>query len=109
MNETAIQSLTRKDSDRVRGYKELLDFYHGKHWEGRERLGEKRLTFNYAKVFIDKVTSYLMSGINFTVEATDDSAEARNRAQRAEGNSQLRAYRRPCHRGCLQLAGSATR
>jgi len=33
-----------------------------------------RLTFNYTKVFIDKITSYLMSGISFVVEAEEDSA-----------------------------------
>lgn len=83
MNDT-IQGLARRDTDRVRGYKELLDFYHGKHWEGRERFGEKRLTFNYAKVFIDKVTSYLMSGININVEPAGSSAESGDRAKRAE-------------------------
>ena len=81
---TILTQLARRDVDRLKGYRELLDFYHGKHWEGRERWGEKRLTFNYAKVFIDKVTSYLMSGVSFTVEAADDSAEARAGAQRAE-------------------------
>ncbi len=85
MNENFIPTqLTRRDSDRLKGYKELLDFYHGRHWEGYARRGEKRLTFNYAKVVIDKVTSYLMSGINFAVDAIEDSAEARTRAQRAE-------------------------
>jgi len=68
----------------MRGYRELLDFYYGQHWEGRAIRGEKRLTFNYAKVFIDKITSYLMSGINFAVDALDDSDEARAKAQRAE-------------------------
>jgi len=77
-------ALARRDVDRLKGYKELLDFYHGVHWEGRERRGEKRLTFNYAKVFIDKVTSYLMSGINFTVDPVEDSDEARARARKAE-------------------------
>ena len=85
MNENPIpMQLTRRDLDRIKGYKELLDFYHGQHWEGRERRGEKRLTFNYTKVFIDKVTSYLMSGINFAVDAIEDSDEARKRAQNAE-------------------------
>ncbi len=77
-------ALARRDSDRLRGYQELLDFYHGSHWDGRERRGEKRLTFNYAKVFIDKVTSYLMSGVNFAVEPVEDSDTARTRASRAE-------------------------
>ena len=85
MNENSILTqLSRRDMDRIKGYKELLDFYHGRHWEGRERWGEKHLTFNYAKVFIDKVTSYLMSGITFAVDAVEDSDEARARAQRAE-------------------------
>ncbi|MFC1966712.1 phage portal protein, partial [Chloroflexota bacterium] len=76
--------LNRRDVDRLKGYRELLDFYHGVHWEGRERRGEKRLTFNYAKVFIDKVTSYLMSGTSFVVEASEGSDEAGDRVQKAE-------------------------
>ncbi len=85
MNETPIpQQLVQKDRDRIRTYKEMLDFYHSVHWEGRAIRGEKRLTFNYAKVFVDKVTSYLMSGINFAVEVVEDSAEARSKARRAE-------------------------
>ncbi len=85
MNETSIpMQLTHRDIDRIRRYKELLDFYQGKHWEGRDRRGEKRLTFNYAKVFVDKITSYLMSGVNLAVDAIEDSDEARSKAQRAE-------------------------
>jgi len=84
MNETIPVQLTRMDLDRIKGYKELLDFYHGQQWEGRERRGERRLIFNYAKVFIDKITSYLMSGINFAVDAAEDSDEARVKARKAE-------------------------
>ncbi|MGD9115622.1 MAG: phage portal protein [Dehalococcoidia bacterium] len=85
MNKTSITAqLNRLDSPRFKLYRELLDFYHGRQWEGRERRGEKRLTFNYTKVFIDKITSYLMSGVSFVVEPAEDSAEARTRAQRAE-------------------------
>jgi len=76
--------LNRRDTERLKKYGELLDFYHGVHWEGRERWGEKRLTFNYAKVFIDKVTSYLMSGIHFTIQPIEDSDEARARAEQTE-------------------------
>ena len=76
--------LARRDSDRLKGYKELLDFYHSIQWQGREKWGEKRLTFNYAKVVIDKVTSYLMSGINFAVAPLEDSDDARETARRAE-------------------------
>ena len=76
--------LKRRDTERFKRYKELLDFYQGIHWEGRDRRNEKRLTFNYAKVFIDKVTSYLMSGVHFTAEPVEDTGEARATAKRAE-------------------------
>jgi len=85
MNEINLPAqLPYRDMDRVRGYQEFLDFYHGKQWEGRDRYGEKRLTFNYTKVFIDKVASYLMSGVKFAVDAVEDSDEARAKARKAE-------------------------
>ncbi len=84
MNETPIPTqLGQKDRDRIKRYSELLDFYHGAHWTGRAIRGEKRLTFNYAKVLIDKITSYLMSGTTFAIDPIDDTDEARDRAQRA--------------------------
>ncbi len=84
MNETIPAQLARLELDRIKGYKELLDFYDGRQWEGRERRGERRLIFNYAKVFVEKITSYLMTGINFTVDPVEDSDEARIRAGKAE-------------------------
>jgi hypothetical protein len=85
MNEMNITSqIAQRDQERIRGYQELLDFYQGKQWPGRERWGEKRLTFNYARVFVDKLTSYLMSGIGFTVEALENTPEARSKAEQAE-------------------------
>ncbi len=76
--------LTRRDTERIKRYKDLLDFYHGVHWEGRERRGEKRLTFNYSKVIIDKVASYLMSGVHFTAEPVEDTDEAKAGAEKVE-------------------------
>jgi len=76
--------LARRDMDRMRGYRELLDFYRGAQWEAREKRGERRLTFNYARVVIDKLTSYLMSGIEFAVDPAEESDEARAWARRAE-------------------------
>jgi hypothetical protein len=84
MNETIVAQLMRMDLGRIKGYKELLDFYYGKQWEGKGRWHERRLTFNYAKVFIEKITSYLMGGINFTVDPYDNSDKAAERARRAE-------------------------
>ena len=65
--------LARRDPERIAGYRQLLDYYRGRHWEGRERRGEKRLTLNYAKVFVDKVASYLMSGVTVAVDPREDS------------------------------------
>ena len=83
-NMTLTQQMARMDWDRLRAYRENLDFYNGLQWQGYARRRERRLTFNYAKVFIDKVTSYLMSGLNFVVEPEDSSEEAWERAKMAE-------------------------
>jgi hypothetical protein len=76
--------LVRRDNERMRRYKDMLDIYQGAQWQGRERVGEKRLTFNYARVIIDKMTSYLMSGTKVVVDPADESPEARQKARRAE-------------------------
>jgi hypothetical protein len=84
MSDSLVAGLARTDIERMKGYKELLDFYNGRQWEGRERRGERRLVFNYARVFVEKVTSYLMTGINFTVDPYDDTDAARAAARQAE-------------------------
>jgi hypothetical protein len=76
--------LNRRDNDRMRRYRELLDFYQGTQWPGRERMGEKRLTFNYARVVVDKIASYLMSGVKFVVDPGEDTVPGREKARRAE-------------------------
>ena len=84
MNENIASQLSRLDSERMRRYRELLDFYYGRQWEGRQRHGDRRLIFNYAKVFVEKVVSYLMTGINFAVESTGDTEEKKSAARKAE-------------------------
>lgn len=77
--------LPRMDEDRMRRYRDNLAFYEGSQWLGRARRGERRLTFNYAKAFADKVTSYLLTGLTVQVEARDgDTAAGRERARAAE-------------------------
>ncbi len=83
-NEAISAQLNRVDPERFKGYKKLLDFYNGVQWEGRERRGERRLIFNYARVFVEKITSYLMAGISFAVDPFEDSDEARDKARKAE-------------------------
>ena len=76
--------LNRRDNDRMRHYRDMLDFYQGTQWPGRERFGEKRLTFNYARVVVDKMASYLMSGVKYVVDPVEDSVAGREKARRAE-------------------------
>src|SRR5208283_258227 len=76
--------LNRRDTDRMRRYRELLDFYQGTQWLERERRGEKHLTFNYARVVVDKMASYLMSGVKFVVDPGADTAAGREKARHAE-------------------------
>ncbi|MBA7596041.1 hypothetical protein ES703_03010 [subsurface metagenome] len=78
------QQLGRKDFQRIRAYRENLEFYNGMQWLGNRRRGERRITINYAKAFVEKATSYLISGLNFVVDPVDDSTEAKERARRAE-------------------------
>lgn len=77
--------LRRMDEDRLRSYTANLAFYEGDQWPGRARRGERRLTFNYARAFVDKVTSYLLNGLSIELEADDgDTALGRDRARTAE-------------------------
>jgi hypothetical protein len=69
------QSLSQLDRSRFAGYKANLDFYNGEQWaEGQPRSGSKnrQLVFNYARIAIDKVTSYLMEGLNFACDPTEN-------------------------------------
>jgi hypothetical protein len=40
------EQIARMDGDRLRRYREHLDFYHGRQWTGTPRRRERRLTFN---------------------------------------------------------------
>ena len=81
---TIPQQLTRLDLGRRRGYAELLSFYQGDQWPRPLRRRDRRLVFNYAKAFIEKTASYLMSGMHTVVDAADESPEEDERARRCE-------------------------
>ncbi|MCX7912717.1 MAG: phage portal protein [Dehalococcoidales bacterium] len=83
-HEAVVSRLAGMDAARRRGYQELLDFYHGRQWERKERGAERQLVFNYARVFVEKVTSYLMDGMSFSVEPAGTGGPDRERARRAE-------------------------
>jgi hypothetical protein len=66
MTEFNIQSLSSLDKSRFSSYKSSLDFYDGTQWPSKGK--NRQLVFNYARIAIDKVTSYLMNGLNFACE-----------------------------------------
>ncbi len=78
------QQIARLDLDRLRVYRENLDFYHGAQWLEARRRRERRLTFNYAKTIVEKTASYVISGYSSLVDPVDGSPEELERARRAE-------------------------
>jgi len=83
MQNEVITRIAEKDLERLNHYRTYLDFYTGQQWHGREKYSEKRLTFNYSRVFIDKLTSYLMAGMNFSVRSESLEKEAVEKAESA--------------------------
>ena len=85
MNHSTLpQTIARMDTERMRSYRDNLSFYNGTQWQNRARPGERRLTFNYAKAVVDKIASYLMTGMTTIVEPADPSPESADRARRAQ-------------------------
>ena len=78
------QQLAQRDSERLRRYRENLEFYEGQQWTDARRRRDRRLTFNYARAVIEKAASYTMSGATFVVDPADASPEALEHARRAE-------------------------
>src|SRR5438477_5180186 len=73
---TYPQTFSSADATRIAGYRALLDFYNGNQWEGLPAPNERRLTFNYARVFVNKAASYLMGkGVTFAVDAPEGSGD----------------------------------
>jgi len=52
-----------------------MDFYRGDQWETRSR--SRQLVFNYARVAVDKVTSYLVSGLGTACHAEEPETGVR--------------------------------
>ena len=81
------QQIARMDLERLRAYRENLEFYGGAQWAQRCVQRERRLTLNYARTLIDKVTSYLMSELSFAVDPPSPEA---TRSPVSEGDSPRR-------------------
>ena len=78
--------LNRMDNQRLAAYRSNLDFYQGNHWPTQSR--HRQLVFNYARVAIDKATSFLMPGLNFAcypvTGAAGDNEAIKVKVRRAE-------------------------
>ncbi|MFN8525643.1 MAG: phage portal protein [Chloroflexota bacterium] len=75
-----------RDAERLRRYRQLQDFYEGRHFD-RPRNGRSNLVLNYARTIVDKGIAYLLGrGLSFDVPPRDEADPAsRELAQRAEG------------------------
>jgi hypothetical protein len=82
MAEFNPSQLNRMDTRRLADYRSNLDFYQGAHWPTISR--HRQLVFNYAKVSVDKVTSFLMQGLNFACYPEEGTDQLKARARRAE-------------------------
>jgi hypothetical protein len=82
MTEFNPPQLARMESTRLAAYRSNLDFYQGAHWPTTSR--HRQLVFNYAKVSVDKVTGFLMQGLNFACYPQEGTDELKARARRAE-------------------------
>jgi len=82
MNEFNPSQLARLDTNRLAAYTGNLNFYNGSQWEKTGR--NRQLVFNYAKVAIDKVTSYLMQGLTFACYPTENTDELKEKVVHAE-------------------------
>ena len=82
MTEFTPSHLNRMDTQRLANYRTNLDFYQGNHWPTTSR--HRQLVFNYAKVSIDKLTSFLMQGLGFACYPREETDELKARARSAE-------------------------
>ncbi len=76
------QQLAQLDRSRISDYKANLDFYNGEQWP--EQSKNRQLVFNYAKIAVDKLTSYLMEGLNFDCTPAEAADKAKELARAAE-------------------------
>ena len=84
MQETSFNptQLAHMDTERLTAYRTNLDFYKGNQWPTTSR--HRQLVFNYAKVSIDKVTSFLMQGFTLSCFPAKEDKDVLTRVRRAE-------------------------
>lgn len=78
------QQLARRDLDRMRRYREYLDYYEGRRGApvatSRVSARERVVTFNYARALVEKGASYLVTDHQPVVSAASTGVDARRAA-----------------------------
>jgi len=82
MTDFTPSQLARMDTQRLVNYRTNLDFYNGNQWQQTSR--HRQLVFNYAKVSIDKCSSFLMQGLSFAGYPSEETDELKARVKKAE-------------------------
>lgn len=77
------RELARLDRVRLAAYASNLAFYGGTQWPAARGRRVRRLVFNYARVVVEKVTSYVMSGAHLEVVAGPGPEESSELASSA--------------------------
>ena len=77
-------ALTNRDADRLRRYREYLEYYEGTRGGPPARARERTLTFNYARAMVEKGASYLVTEHRPQAVALDETPANRRQAAEAE-------------------------
>ena len=78
------RQLDAMDRDRLRRYREYLEWYEGKRGAPPARGRDRVLNFNYARAVVEKGAAYLVTDHRPTVTATDGDADTRRRESAAQ-------------------------
>lgn len=81
---TVPRQIEGRDLERLRRYREYLDYYDGRRGAPPANRRERVLSFNYARAIVEKGASYLVSDHRPVVHAADDSVGALELARGAE-------------------------
>jgi len=95
-----INSFDQMDRARLAAYRSNLDFYNGAQWTERSRY--RQLIFNYVKIAVDKVTSYLMNELNFACEQETGGTKSQPLQETAKRAEEL-IYRIYDQNSCSEL------
>jgi hypothetical protein len=78
------RALANRDAERLRRYREYIEYYEGRRGAPPARARERVLTFNYARTMVEKGASYLVTGHRPVVLPVDETAADRRCAALAE-------------------------